>query len=501
MTKIKRQNSVSLILALATFMTGLFILTIGFVFPSIVSSSAWIGYIIMYVMIGGVLVTGIFMLKKKSLQESVWLHPPTIVTLWLVLTIGLPGIATFFDPPLYSPLQILFKNNKSYPLAGPLMFLVGISCVWISYLSSLFFTKAKHISRTLFQGEPMLQGVLGLYGLSFFAQLLRISLTGIAYGANSNGLGLFVRFSQWLSILEGLYFLVITIVARKVFRQEWPWLPLILILGLQTMLAFMSGFMKPMIWLLVVVGLAAVATKSLKQKQAMILLGILFALGVVVVPVAQGLRSQAGRFNTRSLAAVAGIVQQAFVDSWGQGLEQGSQDFQNKFIDRQHGVAHIPAYIVTLTPEVIPYQGIENFLAIPTYFIPRVFWPQKPVLSKGIWFSITYLKLPYTTASSSAMTVFGEGYIFSGWSGVVIVGLSIGFLYGIIYKATMQAGLEPVLIALTPAFIDIEGQFSTLVVGLVQHLLVYLLVYWILTGVLAAKQPGSARPSRFAYNE
>jgi hypothetical protein len=141
------------------------------------------------------------------------------------------------------------------------------------------------------------------------------------------------------------------------------------------------------------------------------------------------------------------------------------------------------------TPSVIPYQGLEQFLAVPAYIIPRALWPDKPVLAKGIWYSITYLNLPTQTTTSAAITIFGEGYVFAGWIGMVLVALSTGLLLAFLYRWTVSTGLIVIFIALIPKVLDIESQFTGMFVSIIQSLILYLVVYWLICRYFPAQQP------------
>jgi hypothetical protein len=127
-------------------------------------------------------------------------------------------------------------------------------------------------------------------------------------------------------------------------------------------------------------------------------------------------------------------------------------------------------------------------LAIPAYIIPRALWPDKPVLSRGNWFNIVYMNQPSFTTSSAAITVFGEGYLFSGWLGTVISSLILGAVVALVFRGFVSSGLLPVYLALMPTFIDVESQFTGMVVALAQRMVVFVLVYWLMVIVTRRQQ-------------
>ncbi len=76
-------------------------------------------------------------------------------------------------------------------------------------------------------------------------------------------------------------------------------------------------------------------------------------------------------------------------------------------------------------------------------FIPRILWPEKPVVSRGAWFT-TYLGMAPSEAeatTSTGMTTFGEWYWNFGIPGV-IVGM---FLTGALLSGLWRlAGSNPI---------------------------------------------------------
>jgi hypothetical protein len=135
---------------------------------------------------------------------------------------------------------------------------------------------------------------------------------------------------------------------------------------------------------------------------------------------------------------------------------------------------------------------------IPIYIIPRFLWPDKPILSRGIWFSITYINMPATTNSSSAMTIFGEPYIYAGPGATIAAMLAFGLLLAFLYHNTLNVGLMTVYISLIPTFIDVDSQFSTQFIGIIQAFFVYTLIYLIV--VLASTPRFSKLRRKHAQN-
>jgi hypothetical protein len=152
-----------------------------------------------------------------------------------------------------------------------------------------------------------------------------------------------------------------------------------------------------------------------------------------------------------------------------------------KFFGRQTDVATAPGLVMALAPAVVPYEGIGQFLLLPTKLIPRAIWADKPVLSRGQWFSVTFRGLDQTTTSSSAMTPFGESYLFFGWPGVILGMLIAGFVLAALYRYLDRPGLAVVYLALIPTVLEVEPELSSYLTSLVQRSIVFVVAFYVLT--------------------
>lgn len=91
-------------------------------------------------------------------------------------------------------------------------------------------------------------------------------------------------------------------------------------------------------------------------------------------------------------------------------------------------IAGSEASAVQLTPHHV-------YFILPLYpFIPRLFWPEKPVLDTGRRFAIYYLGEPENTRNSVAISLVGDALMAFGPGGVVVWLFLIGLLYGALYR-------------------------------------------------------------------
>jgi hypothetical protein len=146
---------------------------------------------------------------------------------------------------------------------------------------------------------------------------------------------------------------------------------------------------------------------------------------------------------------------------------------------------------MSLTPSVIPFQGADKLLAIPTYLVPRALWPDKPIITSGRWLSSTYFGYDSATVNSAAATLYGHLYIFSGWSGAILGSVLLGLLLAFVAKNTLGAGLGSILIALVPVYVHVGSDYTSEVLGIIQQFIVLVAVYWGITHLSSGRRMSS----------
>ncbi len=423
--------------------------------------------------------------------ELIWLHPPFLITAWVFISMAVPGWYSFVDQTILLETPAII--DYSFAAWGSLLVVVGCLCLWIGYaLGSQFFAPSAFVKR-LAQRPIHLKILLLFYGIAVVAQIVQIRVVGIAYGADQAGWGGATIIQQTVGYLQAIWPLILAILAVRVFRREWPAWPLVMVIAVQTLFGYASGFMKPVFWMSIVLLLAALANKVRLKRIVIPALGLLM-IGFIIVPVAENMRSTITEYDTRDLTEVTNATGEAVQSALSSDMRANWSLVIDRFLFRQALIAHTPGIIMLRTPALYPYLGIEQFLAIPTYLIPRSLWPDKPELTKGVWFAINYLNQPSSNTSSAAITVFGEGYMLAGWVGTVLACALLGLFLAFTYQKTMQSGLLPVFLALAPTFMDIEGQFTGLVVALIQRLLIFMFIYWLMA-VLSRRPDDNLLPA------
>lgn len=438
----------------------------------------------LYIIIFSTLILSTFILTailKNYYQDySLILHIPLPISTLVIVAWGLPTLAGFFDPTVWKAQQRPIRIDPVYTVRGWSLILVSLFCLWTGYIAGLKKQENGIAPRQLESGFiPSLTVVMQLYFGITILRLVRLLVTGIAFGAETANWGPFIVFNQTLSYLETGRFLFIAFANREVYRKRWPQSVLLVMLVTEVFFAFTSGFMKPIIWLGLVV-LGSMILSGLRWKSmAFLKHSIIFLmLAILIVPIALNLRDQTGTFDSRSPIAVSSAVVDAYESTWGQSFETGWDMLVDKIIGRQAMVGLAPGIVLQRTPSELPYLGLNEFFSIPLYLVPRFLWLSKPTLSSGVWVSVHYLGLPESTNSSSAVTFVGEAYLFGGWPVTVVAMLLLGFILAKVFNYTVLNGHFEKYLALLPIMIDVEGQYVTLVVRTLQALLVVSILYY-----------------------
>ncbi|MEM4724134.1 MAG: hypothetical protein QXP01_03905 [Candidatus Hadarchaeum sp.] len=436
------------------------------------------------------LVLGRSWLSMLAPDQPQWLQPPMLITAWVLLFFGVPGFVSLVRPELLDSLE-RFTVDPVYTVRGTWLIVVGCFMLWLGYGTTYRTWKTPSFAQQLGKAPISPSVVMGLFVVLLILQAVEILVVGIAYGANWARWGALASFRQWVGYLKDFSYVALALVALNVFGGLWPRWMLALIVGPLLGLAFVSGFMKPMFWIVLLLWTAALFARVNPRYLALFATVFVF-LGLLVVPVAEGLRARAdiGLLDPTDPTALASTTAETIATLWTNG-DKGAWLFAfDRTLYRNAIVAATPGIILEKTPSFIPYQGMDKFLAIPAYVIPRALWPDKPVLSRGNWFAIMYLNQPEFVPSSAAITVFGEGYMYAGWLGVVLACFILGVQLAWVYRWTASAQLWAIYLALIPTFIDAEAQFTGMFVASVQRTVVFLAVYALLAWLTVPKGVG-----------
>jgi hypothetical protein len=407
-----------------------------------------------------------------------WASPPALIAAWALGWIYAPGLASLLDDGLLDDFAVT-HGGETLLVTGLFLACVAITTLSCSYHATTLALRRRAPRERGPEWPVPLRRAVALYLVSTAARGFHLLTLGVAYGTDITAWGALQLVAQWIGYVEDLRFLALAFLVAHVIRRRAGHIWLAVPLVLELVLAVSSGFLMPVILPVVLCVATAAALDRLRSRDV----ALIAAAGLVVatfVPVIAAVRQdRLGDIGTADVATVSDALTVP-AKYWLDGVSSGDGAY-DKFFGRQAEVASATGLVMTLTPAVIPFEGLESFLGLPASLIPRAFWPDKPTLSRGVWFSATFRGLEKDTTSWSAMTIFSEGYLFYGWTGVVLAMVIAGVLLALVHRALDTPRLAVVYLALVPTILQIEPEFSSYFTTLVQRSLVFLAVFVLLT--------------------
>jgi hypothetical protein len=404
-----------------------------------------------------------------------WLSPPALICAWTLIWVYGPATLAFFDDRLLDE-DVAIQGGPELLLSGALLVGVGVTALSFFYhLTSRLF--GRRTATAGIERRASLVRIIGLYLVASAARTLRVSIVGVAFGQDLSAWGSLQWADQWVGYVEDLRYLALALLVVHIVRHGSGRSWLLAALLVEVVFGATAGFLKPLIWPLVVCVIALAAFDRIRGRHVAVVTAgaVVVALFLPVVMAIRENRSGAlgsgGTTGTGSALATMGTQESAVA----------FESAYLKFFSRQSEVAASAGIIMALSPEVIPHEGAQQFLLLPTNLLPRVFWPGKPILSRGRWFAVNFFRLEETTTSSSAMTPFGESYLFFGWTGLIIGMWIIGTTLALLYRFLDRPGAAIVYLALVPTVLELEPELASYLTTIVQRSLVFIVVFFIIT--------------------
>ncbi|AFZ66495.1 hypothetical protein [Deinococcus peraridilitoris] len=417
---------------------------------------------------------------RELVRFTVLSHPPLLIALWCLGTMLLPGLFALSDNTLlrlYLPLSAIVNNHQA--VVGAAMLSCGLLLVMSVYLLGL--------RRKMLLAPPLTQGTrvrwdrfYGLYAATFLIGLGALVMFGTEFqdGGETSGGAQFVQ--QLLIAVSALRTLLFVIAVMMFVARRWSAAPLLVVALGEMFIVLAGGFKGPILSL----GLTALLTamiinqflrirRRLSRKLLASLAGLALVI-TVVIPVSERLRSGLveGIYTPR---APASSLIDALRATWGTDIQESLKTAANKVAARQAPMVYAPALIYDRTPSRYEFQGYSKLLLIGAVYVPRAVWPSKPVLTEGRDFSIRYFDMPKNTTTSSAMTIFGEGYLMGGWWGVGVVSFLVGAGLAILYNRLISGASVIILLALIPTILNIESQAILMLISTINQIIVFVI--------------------------
>jgi hypothetical protein len=157
------------------------------------------------------------------------------------------------------------------------------------------------------------------------------------------------------------------------------------------------------------------------------------------------------------------------------------------------------------TPDVVPFLGGETYRLLPSMVVPRFLEKDKTISQAGLnLLSVTYglQRQEETTNTTIGWGLVAEGYANFGLFGVIGIGVILGVLCGALtrFSAGASANSLPMFltIAATLALMDVEADFSYLIVILAQTVMATLVLIGPLTLLRGRRQ---AQPGGYSLRD
>ncbi len=147
-----------------------------------------------------------------------------------------------------------------------------------------------------------------------------------------------------------------------------------------------------------------------------------------------------------------------------------------------------PAIIIQRTPGQIPYSSPADLITGPvSALVPRLLWPDKPILDTGYQFGRQYYEMPSTVYTSPAVTPIGDLYRHGGWlpvlAGMLVLGCGIRVLDDVL---DVRGNPHTVFLALLlfPALVMSEQDWITLLADS----FAFIALWWLIVAITFRRQ-------------
>ena len=268
-----------------------------------------------------------------------------------------------------------------------------------------------------------------------------------------------------LSVLasSSLYGIALAMIAYLRHRSRFALLIVVVVSPIASLVALFTGSKLAMLfpWLMIALSIILVRRRI---GARWVLLGILAT--TLVYPVGMFVRMDVLRGNTlsplaamRNPTATLGRISR-FVSS-----SEPVEYFVSGLTSTVGRLDCIGAASVLIrdTPERVPFQNGWTIGLFFLAFIPRVIWPEKPIITIGQFFTDMYGSGPLIE-SSTAPTQLGEFYINFGYPGIIggmlFYGVMLRFLHQVLLTPPTTPGLLAAVVVLLYLGTGFQGSIA-----------------------------------------
>lgn len=322
--------------------------------------------------------------------------------------------------------------------------------------------------------------LVGLASLSLLAVGAGFALESYGYISDPDAARELIEFAQVFALLGALGNLVVLATALVCFQKGGRHLQVLLaaLVVMQVAVGLVTGSKTPVIVPLVLVALAYAAIRRRVPMTALVLTAVL--LFVAVVPINQRYR-EAVRVEGQPPAEA---LRTALAHPVELNPFTAFENTREYVLTRFRSIDSI-ALIADQTPSRFPYAGGESYFYLPAIIlVPRLIWPDKPVLDAAAEFTQTYRGLPEEIRSATQLTQVGDLYRNFGWPGVVGGMFAWGLLVAAgtaWYRRNPSPRVAFVyLFAVPTILLRVEADLPVLIAGAARDLPFAALVAWLL---------------------
>lgn len=267
---------------------------------------------------------------------------------------------------------------------------------------------------------PSLRLVAALYTGSALGVVFMLALGAFGYISRPEATASLAPVATPLALVAALGNILVLVAALAFWRtgdRSFRWF-LTIAVPVQVAFGMVAGQKTTAIFPLVAVIFAHILVRRRVPRRAAAVTVLLLLL--VVVPVNRDYRLQVRTQSQDPAAALRSVVVSA-PDLHPLRAAESAIDYS---LDRFRSIDSV-ALIRTRTPSPFAFAGGERYWQLPgIVLVPRIVWPDKPVLDEATRFTSTYVGVPSDIRSATQITAVGDLYRNFGFIGVV-VGMSI----------------------------------------------------------------------------
>ena len=345
--------------------------------------------------------------------------------------------------------------------------LLAVFAMWRGYRSRFALRVARNAraflaSKRLIRTEIRLNfvAIFILAFISIMALFLKVELGVFGYSSTAQSLETMASVTAWLKLATDGGVLVLLVLSLAIFSTRYKnnrgvLLLFILILALQVITGFLSGFKSQVVIPMVIVGISYYVLKGRIPYKWIGVAIVMLVLSYQVIEPLRSIINNSTNFNNQNIGSIVSAVFEAV----GKGKDEAAPSaVVNVFARRDMTTFTAQSFLFKDkfgVPDDAP-DFLGGLLLSPiNAFVPRFIWSGKRTENTGYWYNVTVMGALPINRTSVAMGPVSYAYFAGGYLGVFLVFWLIGFIQRITFETFTRIGLGGWLIYL--------GLFSSLV--------------------------------------